>query len=81
MPVVEFPSEETHGYCVKCHSKVPMTSPETFTNRRGVHMVRSRCSTCSSMVHRFIGKVKSTAEQVPKRKAKVPKTPKVPVPA
>lgn len=85
MPAVEFSADPATGYCVKCHQSVQMHSPESFTNRRGVQMIRAKCATCSSMVHRFVGK-SSTATTEPKdtqrpkrkRKSKADTTPAPP---
>lgn len=79
MPEVAFPSNPASGYCVKCHESVEMRNPESFTNRRGVQMIRARCEKCKSMVHRFVGKSSAASAEPkeaprPKRKRKSSKS-------
>jgi hypothetical protein len=44
------------GYCVKCRKKVPMVSPTTKVNSRGVGMWQAKCATCAKTVNTFKSK-------------------------
>ena len=49
-------SRNMEGYCVKCRKKVPMVSPTTKVNSRGVGMWQAKCATCGKTVNTFKSK-------------------------